>query len=515
MRRDECGLDLGGHAARADAVAAGRAERDRREVGLAVDGVDQLGGPGARVAVVHAVDVGQQDQRVGPRDVRDEGREPVVVAEADLLGGDRVVLVDDRQHAERQQPVDRLLGVPVVAAPREVVGGEQHLADGDPVRGEGVGVGLHQPQLPDARRGLRRREVPRALRQLQRGQAGRDRAGGDQHGLPPGDAHPGEDVHERREPGDVETAGQRGEGGRTDLDDDAPRGRDLRTRGGHAAVVRDVVREIVLAPRRLAELEGRPAQLLRREALLRTHAVRRVDAAVGAATAEARGLLDRERAGGQRRLPVEGDLADRDGVALAGTGLRELLLDAEPVEPVGEEADGLVVGEVGLPHPALDADAADDEPLGIVGVALDGEPGVVDGLGGDGDPGGLHRRQAGAVLLDGAGQREAELAQALPRRGAHRVDLEPALLQRDAHEVDELAGIRHVDLVQDGDPQPTDEVDLLVVLPSARARAPRCRSRGRGRAPWSPCRRRAPGRRSARRAGGTGGPAPCPWRRPG
>ena len=82
--------------------------------------------------------------------------------------------------------------------------------------------------------------------------------------------------------------------------------------------------------------------------------------------------------------------------------LASCLLDAEPVEPVGEEADGLVVAEVGLPHPALGPDAVHDEAVRIVRVALDGEAGVVDGLRREGDPGRLHRRQARAVRLDGA-----------------------------------------------------------------------------------------------------------------
>ena len=73
-------------------------------------GVDQLRRAGARVAVVDAVDVGEQHQRVGPGDVRDQGGEPVVVAEPDLLGGHRVVLVDDRQRAEGEQPLDASAG---------------------------------------------------------------------------------------------------------------------------------------------------------------------------------------------------------------------------------------------------------------------------------------------------------------------------------------------------------------------------------------------------------------------
>src|SRR5690606_8877501 len=60
-------------------------------------------------------------------------------------------------------------------------------------------------------------------------------------------------------------------------------------------------------------------------------------------------------AGEHRGLPVE-DHAALDGsddhlVAGLRAGLEQLLLDAEPGEPVGEVADGLVVGEVRLPHP--------------------------------------------------------------------------------------------------------------------------------------------------------------------
>ena len=46
--------------------------------------------------------------------VRDERGEPVVVAVADLVVGDGVVLVDDRQHAEVEQALQRLAGVQVL-----------------------------------------------------------------------------------------------------------------------------------------------------------------------------------------------------------------------------------------------------------------------------------------------------------------------------------------------------------------------------------------------------------------
>ena len=152
----------------------------------------------ARVAVVDAVDVGEQHQRVGPRDVGDERGEPVVVAEADLLGGDRVVLVDDRQRRRARAAGRRSAG-----RCGSGCGGSRSSAVSStwptvtPVPGERVGVGLHQPHLADAGRGLRGGEVARAGPQAQRRQAGGDRAGGDQHDLAAGGAHRAEDVDER------------------------------------------------------------------------------------------------------------------------------------------------------------------------------------------------------------------------------------------------------------------------------------------------------------------------------
>src|SRR5690606_25961550 len=86
---DPGGLDLGDHAAGADARLPGAADLDVGEV----LGAAHLGYPGRAglggVAVVDAVHVGEQHQQVGVDQVGDEGGEAVVVAEADLVGGDR------------------------------------------------------------------------------------------------------------------------------------------------------------------------------------------------------------------------------------------------------------------------------------------------------------------------------------------------------------------------------------------------------------------------------------------
>ena len=107
-----------------------------------------------RVAVVEAVHVGEQDQRAGPGDVGDQGGQPVVVAEPDLVGGHRVVLVDDRDDAQLEQPVQGPLGVAVVGPAHQVVGGQQDLAGAEAVPGEGRGVPGDEQALADAGRGL-------------------------------------------------------------------------------------------------------------------------------------------------------------------------------------------------------------------------------------------------------------------------------------------------------------------------------------------------------------------------
>ena len=100
------------------------------------------------------------------------------------------------------------------------------------------------------------------------------------------------------------------------------------------------------------------------------------------------------------------------------------LLDAEPGEPVGEVADGLVVAEVGLADPALGLRRRGrrSRPASC-GSALDGEAGVVDGPGVQHDPRRRRGRPGGAVGGDGLGEGEAELAQPAawpPRRSRRR-----------------------------------------------------------------------------------------------
>ena len=94
------------HAARADA-----ARSSRRRPARPRDRCRARSASRTPLASPHALDVGQDDERVGRDQVADQRGELIVVAELDLLDRDRVVLVDDRHHAELEQRAQRVARV--------------------------------------------------------------------------------------------------------------------------------------------------------------------------------------------------------------------------------------------------------------------------------------------------------------------------------------------------------------------------------------------------------------------
>ena len=108
----------------------GPTRRRDQVVGQLVDVLEQsrlVREPG--VGVVETLDVGEQHHQVGVDHRGDQRGERVVVAEADLVDGDGVVLVDHRHRAECQQPLEGVAGVQERLAVPCVVTREQHLAD--------------------------------------------------------------------------------------------------------------------------------------------------------------------------------------------------------------------------------------------------------------------------------------------------------------------------------------------------------------------------------------------------
>jgi hypothetical protein len=68
---------------------------------------------------------------IGPDQLGDECGEAVVVAEADLVRRDGVVLVHDRQDAQAEQTLHRSAGIGAVRGVLEVTRSQQHLAGHD------------------------------------------------------------------------------------------------------------------------------------------------------------------------------------------------------------------------------------------------------------------------------------------------------------------------------------------------------------------------------------------------
>nr|WP_273941055.1 hypothetical protein [Kutzneria chonburiensis] len=209
-RRDPARAELHPHAARA--AATGRSAGQPLQ--LRGQGDDVADGPGVvgpgRVPVVEAGHVRQQQQQVGLEEAAEQRGEHVVVAHTE-----RVVLVDHRDHAQRQHG---LQGVPDAAAVGldQFVRREQELAGLQAAVGEG---GLDRGVQP----GLAERGGDLLHHRARRGEGGvpgaadRDRPGRDQHGGQAGDHSSVDGVAQAVELGRVQPS-VRDQGRRADLE---------------------------------------------------------------------------------------------------------------------------------------------------------------------------------------------------------------------------------------------------------------------------------------------------------
>ena len=98
---------------------------------------------GASLRIVQSVHARQQHEQIGLGQNRDLRAEPIIVAEIQLLDRHRVVLVDDRHDATREQTRERVAHICVGAAAVEVGVGEEDLRDGQPVFLKVLGVSGH------------------------------------------------------------------------------------------------------------------------------------------------------------------------------------------------------------------------------------------------------------------------------------------------------------------------------------------------------------------------------------
>ena len=159
---------------------------------------------------VEAVDVGEQDQEIGAHHGGDAGGKAVVVAVADLGGGDGVVLVDHRHGAELEQGGDGRAGVEVAAALLGVAGGEQDLPGGDADLAQHLGVGAGERDLADGGGGLALLELERPGRQGKHAAAERDGAGGDHQNVAAAGGEAADVLGQRLQPGGPAAARCRG-----------------------------------------------------------------------------------------------------------------------------------------------------------------------------------------------------------------------------------------------------------------------------------------------------------------
>ncbi len=137
--------------------------RARIDASSRADGVDQPRARLARVAVVQAVDVGEQHQQRRADQVGQHRGQAVVVAKRghQLIDADRVVLVDDRHRAELEELQDRVADIEVPRAVVQVVGRKQQLRGMAAVSPQAAVVGFDQVALPDRRHGLQGGQIGR------------------------------------------------------------------------------------------------------------------------------------------------------------------------------------------------------------------------------------------------------------------------------------------------------------------------------------------------------------------
>ena len=165
--------------------------------------------------------VGEDDQRIGLDQVGHQRAQGVVVAELDLVGHHRVVLVDDRHHAEAQQGGQGGARVQIAFAVGQVGVGQQHLRGAEAVRAETAFVDLRQAHLADRGAGLQFVDVGGARFEPQAQHAFGDGAGADQHHFLAQRAQGGDLGGPAGDGGVVEPAAVVGDQGRAHFDDDA------------------------------------------------------------------------------------------------------------------------------------------------------------------------------------------------------------------------------------------------------------------------------------------------------
>ena len=156
------------------------------------------------------------------REAGDHRGERVVVTELDLGGADGVVLIDDGDGAVADELAQGLLHAEVAGAQPEIIMCEEHLGDGEAVRGEAGLPRLHEQRLADGGAGLFFGNLLRFLGEAEPAHAEADGAGGDHDDLGAAGAERGDIRADGGDARGVELADAGGENAGAEFDDDAP-----------------------------------------------------------------------------------------------------------------------------------------------------------------------------------------------------------------------------------------------------------------------------------------------------
>ena len=89
----------------------------------------------------------------------DKRRDAIVVAVTNLVAGNGVIFVHDRNATKFEQTNQRVSGVQILMTVGKVVGHQQHLRSNDTMTSELLVVLLHQPWLASSSKGLQRQHI--------------------------------------------------------------------------------------------------------------------------------------------------------------------------------------------------------------------------------------------------------------------------------------------------------------------------------------------------------------------
>ena len=142
------------HSARAERRAGISAERHGFLVKLENVVNELCVGILSRICRVKPVDVRKKNEKLGTNAFSNQRRKGIVVTDLDLLGGDRVVFVDDRDHVKLEKAIERAFKILVSFFVLEVVGSQKKLSNRVVVARKELVVDVHQLALTDRCRRL-------------------------------------------------------------------------------------------------------------------------------------------------------------------------------------------------------------------------------------------------------------------------------------------------------------------------------------------------------------------------